>query len=36
MTAEGGRKTVPPLFPDIEGSTELMEDLDAEDARAIH
>src|SRR5271163_489848 len=32
---EGERKTVTALFADIKGSTELMEDLDPEDARAI-
>ncbi len=32
---EGERKTVTPLFADIKGSTELMEDLDPEEARAI-
>ena len=31
----GERKTVTALFADIKGSTELMEDLDPEDARAI-
>jgi class 3 adenylate cyclase len=34
-TAEGERKTVTALFADIKGSTELMEDLDPEEARAI-
>jgi class 3 adenylate cyclase len=34
-TLEGERKTVTALFADIKGSTELMEDLDPEDARAI-
>jgi len=33
--AEGERKTVTALFADIKGSTELMEDLDPEQARAI-
>jgi Adenylate and Guanylate cyclase catalytic domain len=33
--AEGERKTVTALFADIKGSTELMRDLDPEDARAI-
>lgn len=32
---EGERKTVTALFADIKSSTELMEDLDPEDARAI-
>ena len=32
---EGERKTVTALFADIRGSTELMEDLDPEEARAI-
>jgi class 3 adenylate cyclase len=32
---EGERKTVTALFADIKGSTELMADLDPEDARAI-
>ena len=32
---EGERKTVTALFADIKGSTELMEDLDPEEARAI-
>jgi predicted ATPase/class 3 adenylate cyclase len=32
---EGERKTVTALFADLKGSTELMEDLDPEDARAI-
>jgi adenylate cyclase len=32
---EGERKTVTALFADIKGSTELIEDLDPEDARAI-
>src|SRR4029077_14418727 len=32
---EGERKTVTALFADIKGSTELMEELDPEDARAI-
>jgi class 3 adenylate cyclase/tetratricopeptide (TPR) repeat protein len=35
MTLEGERKTVTALFADIKGSTELMEDLDPEEARAI-
>jgi class 3 adenylate cyclase len=34
-TAEGERKTVTALFADIKGSTELMEDLDPEEARVI-
>jgi len=34
-TLDGERKTVTALFADIKGSTELMEDLDPEDARAI-
>src|SRR6202158_1356251 len=34
-TIEGDRKTVPALFADIKGSTELMADLDPEEARAI-
>src|SRR6266851_767537 len=34
-TIEGERKTVTALFADIKGSTELMEDLDPEAARAI-
>ena len=33
--ADGERKTVTALFADIKGSTELMEDLDPEEARAI-
>ncbi len=33
--SKGERKTVTALFADIKGSTELMEDLDPEDARAI-
>jgi class 3 adenylate cyclase len=33
--ADGERKTVTALFADIKGSTELMEDLDPEQARAI-
>src|ERR1700758_1183998 len=33
--ADGERKTVTALFADIKGSTELMRDLDPEDARAI-
>src|ERR1700682_4274108 len=32
---EGERKTVTALFADIKGSTELMRDLDPEDARAM-
>src|SRR5579864_1249959 len=32
---EGERKTVTALFADIKGSTELLEDLDPEEARAI-
>ena len=32
---EGERKTVTALFADIKGSTDLMEDLDPEEARAI-
>ena len=32
---EGERKTVTALFADIKGSTELMEDLDPEEARAM-
>ncbi len=35
ITIEGERKTVMVLFADINGSTELMEDLDPEEARAI-
>src|SRR5215469_4848550 len=34
-TPEGERKTVTALFADIKGSTELMADLDPEEARAI-
>jgi hypothetical protein len=34
-TVDGERKTVTALFADIKGSTELMEGLDPEDARAI-
>ena len=34
-TLDGERKTVTALFADIKGSTELMEDLDPEEARAI-
>ena len=34
-SVEGERKTVTALFADIKGSTELMEDLDPEEARAI-
>ena len=33
--AEGERKTITALFADIKGSTELMEDMDPEEARAI-
>ncbi|MGD0291744.1 MAG: adenylate/guanylate cyclase domain-containing protein [Candidatus Binataceae bacterium] len=33
--ADGERKTVPTLFADIEGSTEFMEDVNPEEARAI-
>src|SRR5216683_6928785 len=33
--SEGERKTVTALFADIKGSTELMRDLDPEEARAI-
>jgi len=32
---EGERKTVTALFADLKGSTELMEDLDPEEARAV-
>ena len=32
---DGERKTVTALFADIKGSTELMEDLDPEEARTI-
>src|SRR5712692_8230663 len=32
---DGARKTVTALFADIKGSTELMEELDPEEARAI-
>jgi class 3 adenylate cyclase len=32
---EGERKTVTALFVDIKGSTEMMEDLDPEEARAV-
>jgi len=32
---EGERKTVTALFADIKGSTEMMEDLDPENARAV-
>ena len=32
---DGERKTVTALFADIKGSTELMEELDPEEARAI-
>ena len=32
---DGERKTVTTLFADIKGSTELMEDLDPEEARAL-
>jgi class 3 adenylate cyclase/ribosomal protein L40E len=35
QTVDGERKTVTALFADIKGSTELMEDLDPEEARAI-
>ena len=35
QTIEGERKTVTALFADIKGSTELMEDLDPEEARSI-
>jgi class 3 adenylate cyclase/tetratricopeptide (TPR) repeat protein len=35
LVIEGERKTVTALFADIKGSTELMEDLDPEEARAI-
>jgi class 3 adenylate cyclase len=34
-TLEGERKTITALFADIKGSTELMQDLDPEEARAI-
>src|SRR6266851_3203633 len=34
-TIDGERKTVTALFADIKGSTELMEDLDPEEARSI-
>ncbi|MFZ1123442.1 MAG: zinc-ribbon domain-containing protein, partial [Candidatus Binataceae bacterium] len=34
-TADGERKTITALFADIKGSTELMHDLDPEEARAI-
>jgi hypothetical protein len=34
-TADGERKTVTALFADLKGSTELMENLDPEEARAI-
>src|SRR6202012_4386328 len=34
-TIDGERKTVTALFADIKGSTELMADLDPEEARAI-
>jgi hypothetical protein len=34
-TLDGERKTVTALFADIKGSTELMEELDPEEARAI-
>src|SRR5713101_6393621 len=34
-TIDGERKTVTALFADIKGSTEMMEDLDPEEARAI-
>src|SRR5260370_4164265 len=32
---DGGRKTLTPLFADIQGSMELTEDLDPEEARSI-
>jgi class 3 adenylate cyclase len=35
IPANGERKTVTALFADIKGSTELMRDLDPEEARAI-
>src|SRR5258708_7994599 len=35
LAADGERKTVTALFADIKGSTELMEELDPEEARAI-
>src|SRR5229473_5119652 len=35
ITIEGERKTVTALFADIKGSTELMRDLDPDDARGI-
>jgi hypothetical protein len=35
VTPEGERKTVTALFANIKGSTELMEDIDPEDARRI-
>ncbi len=35
LALEGERKTVTPLFADIKGSTEMMEDLDPEQARAV-
>jgi class 3 adenylate cyclase len=35
LLPEGERKTVTALFADLKGSTELMEDLDPEEARAI-
>jgi class 3 adenylate cyclase len=35
LAIDGERKTVTALFADIKGSTELMEDLDPEEARAI-
>src|SRR5713101_4075979 len=35
VLSDGERKTVTALFADINGSTELMEDLDPEEARAI-
>jgi class 3 adenylate cyclase/tetratricopeptide (TPR) repeat protein len=35
MSADGERKTVTALFADIKGSTELMEDLDPEEAQAL-
>ena len=35
QSIDGERKTVTALFADIKGSTELMRDLDPEEARAI-
>ena len=35
ITDKGERKTITALFADIKGSTELMESLDPEEARAI-